>query len=65
MMIQTDTYNEDLVEIVKNSANSIANIKKNNKVDKISESTKAMLKKRREIKENATKFGKIEYGELL
>ena len=50
--------------IVKNSANSIAKIQKNNKVDKISECTKAMLKKRREMKENATKFRKIEYREL-
>ena len=59
-----DKYNHDLVAIVKNTANSIAKKKKTNRTDKISEATKAMLKKRREMKQDATKIGKIEYREL-
>src|SRR5271163_2762877 len=59
-----DNYNNDLVSIVKSSANSIAKKIKSSKADKISEATKEMLKKRREMKQDATKYGKIEYIEL-
>src|SRR5277367_5522719 len=59
-----DKYNHDLVATVKTTAYSLAKKIKSSKADKISEATKAMLKTRREMKQDATKYGKIEYTEL-
>jgi endonuclease/exonuclease/phosphatase family metal-dependent hydrolase len=59
-----ESYNNNIMAIVNEAASSIAKSKKSAKVDKISQSTKDMLRKRREMKQNATKYGNIEYTEL-
>src|SRR5271156_1876613 len=59
-----ESYNNNIIAIVNQAANSIAKGKKCAKVNKISQATKAMLKKRREMKQSATKYGNIKYTEL-
>jgi hypothetical protein len=59
-----ESYNNNIIAIVNEAASTIARSKRPAKVDKISQSTKDMLKKRREMKQNATKYGNIEYAEL-
>ena len=59
-----DSFNCDLVTIVKESAKKVAGIKKSSKIDKISEQTRQLLHKRREMKQDASKYGRIEYTEL-
>ena len=59
-----ERYNNNIIAIVNAAASTIARSKRPAKVDKISQSTKDMLKKRREMKQNATKYGNIEYAEL-
>src|SRR5271156_1950450 len=52
-----ESYNNNIIAIVNQAANSIAKGKKCAKVDKMSQATKDMLKKRREMKQSATKYG--------
>src|SRR5271156_4421978 len=52
-----ESYSNNIIAIVNQAANSIAKGKKCAKVDKISQATKDMLKKRREMKQSATKYG--------
>ena len=59
-----ESYNQDIIAIVNDAARTIASSKKSIKIDKISESTKDMLRKRREMKQDATQYSKIEYREL-
>src|ERR1700727_1871549 len=59
-----ESHNNNIIAIVNAAASTIARSKRPAKVDKISQSTKDMLKKRREMKQNATKYGNIEYAEL-
>ena len=59
-----DSFNCNLVTIVKESAKKVAGNKKSSKIDKISEQTRQMLQKRREMKQDVSKYGKIEYTEL-
>jgi hypothetical protein len=59
-----ESYNNNIIAIINEAASAIARSKKSAKVDKISQSTKDMLRKRREMKQNATKYGNIEYTEL-
>ncbi len=60
-----DRYNQETIQIVRDAATTIAGCKRRtNKHDKISDQTKAMLKKRREMKIDLTKWSKIEYVEL-
>ena len=57
-------YNENIITIVTDAARAIASSKKSIKIDKISQSTKDMLRKRREMKQDTTQYSKIEYVEL-
>src|SRR3977135_56881 len=57
-------YNQDIIRIVNDAAKTIASRTKSIKIDKISDSTKDMLRKRREMKQDATQYSKIEYREL-
>ena len=57
-------YNEDIITIVTDAARAIASSKKSIKIDKTSQSTKDMLRKRREMKQDPTRYSKIEYVEL-
>src|SRR3977135_1782152 len=59
-----ECYNQDIITIVNDAAKTIASRKKSIKIDKISDSTKDMLRKRREMKQDATQYRKIEYREL-
>ena len=59
-----ECYNQDIITIVNDAAKTIASRKKSIKIDKISDSTKDMLRKRREMKQDATQYSKIEYREL-
>ena len=59
-----ESYNREIVTIVNEAARIIASSKRTIKIDKISESTKDMLRKRREMKQDATQYSKIEYTEL-
>ena len=59
-----ESYNQDIITIVNDAAKTIASRKKSIKIDKISDSTKDMLRKRREMKQDATQYSKIEYREL-
>src|SRR3977135_2704666 len=59
-----ECYNQDIITIVNDAAKTIASKKKSIKIDKISDSTKDMLRKRREMKQDATQYSKIEYREL-
>ena len=59
-----EDYNNNLIAIINEAAKSIAGSRKPVKIDKISDSTKDMLRRRREMKQNGTKYGKIEYIEL-
>ena len=56
-----DSHNRDIIVIVNDAAKIIASSKKSNKIDKISDSTKNMLRKRREMKQDATQYSKIQY----
>ena len=59
-----ESYNQHIIATVNDTARVIANSRKPIKVDKISESTKVMLRRRREMKQDATQYSKIEYREL-
>src|SRR3977135_524833 len=56
-----ESYNQDIITIVNDAAKTIASSKKSIKIDKISQSTKDMLRKRHEMKQDATQYSKIEY----
>ena len=59
-----ESYNQNIIAIVNDAAKAIAGCKKTMKTDKISQSTKDMLRKRREMKQDTTQYSKIEYTEL-
>ena len=55
-----EDYNNNLIAIINEAAKSIAGNTKPVKIDKISDSTKDMLRRRREMNQNGTKYGKHE-----
>ena len=60
-----DSYNNGILTAITEESKSITGLTKgNDSKSKISEETKALLKKRREMKGNHQKYGKIEYVEL-
>src|SRR5271156_1077095 len=55
-----ESYNQHIIATVNDTAGVIENSRKPIKVDKVSESTKVMLRRRREMKQDATQYNKIE-----
>ena len=59
-----DSLNKNFTEMIQQSALSIAKQTKKQKNPKISSPTRALMKKRREMRENETPRDHIEYGEI-
>ena len=59
-----DSLNKNMIEMIQQSALSIAKQTKKQKKPKISSPTRALMKKRREMIENKTPRDHIEYVEI-
>ena len=60
-----DSLNKNMIEMIQQGAMNIAKQTKKQKKTKIPSPTRALMKKRREMIENETPRGHIEYVEIM